>query len=51
MAGIRDVQSTNKNEVSIIKAEIEYGKDLNTATVDVNNATSRARSAGGGLRQ
>ena len=43
MAGIRDVQSTNKNEVSIIKAEFEYGKDLNTATVDVNNAISRAR--------
>jgi len=43
LAGIRDVQSTNKNEVSIIKAEFEYGKDLNTATVDVNNAISRAR--------
>ena len=43
LAGIRDVQSTNKNEVSIIKAEFEYGKDLNTATVDVNNALSRAR--------
>jgi multidrug efflux pump subunit AcrB len=43
LAGIRDVQSTNKNEVSFIKAEFEYGKDLNTATVDVNNALSRAR--------
>lgn len=43
LAGIRDVQSTNKNEVSIVKAEFEYGKDLNTATLDVNNALSRAR--------
>lgn len=43
LAGIRDVQSINKNEVSIVKAEFEYGKDLNTATVDVNNAISRAR--------
>jgi multidrug efflux pump subunit AcrB len=43
LTGIRDVQSTNKNEVSIVKAEFEYGKDLNTATVDVNNAISRAR--------
>jgi multidrug efflux pump subunit AcrB len=43
LAGIRDVQSTNKNEVSFIKAEFEYGKDLSSATVDVNNALSRAR--------
>jgi len=43
LAGIRDVQSTNKNEVSIVKAEFEYGKDLDAATLGVNNALSRVR--------
>lgn len=43
LSGIRNVQSTNKNEVSIVKAEFEYGKNLDTAVLDVNNALSRVR--------
>ncbi|PIQ56469.1 MAG: hypothetical protein COW02_01200 [Comamonadaceae bacterium CG12_big_fil_rev_8_21_14_0_65_59_15] len=44
LAGIRDVQSTNKNEVSIVKAEFEYGKELDAATLAVNNALSRVHA-------
>jgi len=43
LSGIRDVQSTNKNEVSIVRAEFEYTKGLDAAVLDVNNALSRAR--------
>lgn len=41
---IRDVQSTNKNEVSIVRTEFEYEKGLDAALLDVNNALSRVRS-------
>lgn len=44
LAGIRDVQSSNKNEVSIVKAEFDYGKELDAATLAVNNALSRVRA-------
>lgn len=44
LSHVRDVQSTNKNEVSIVRAEFEYKKGLNAALVDVNNALSRVRS-------
>ena len=43
LAGIRNVQSTNKNEVSIVAAEFEYTKSLDNALLDVNNALSRVR--------
>jgi multidrug efflux pump subunit AcrB len=43
LAGIRNVQSTNKNEVSIVAAEFEYTKGLDNALLDVNNALSRVR--------
>jgi multidrug efflux pump subunit AcrB len=43
LAGIRNVQSTNKNEVSIVRVEFEYGKVLNIAALDVNSAMSRVR--------
>jgi multidrug efflux pump subunit AcrB len=44
LAGIRNVQSINKNEVSIVAAEFEYTKGLDNALLDVNNALSRVRS-------
>src|SRR5579863_9919805 len=40
LSGIRDVQSANKNEVSIVRAEFEYGKGLDNALLDVNSALS-----------
>ncbi len=40
---VRDVQSLNKDEVSIVRAEFEYVKGLDTALLDVNNALSRVR--------
>lgn len=45
LSHIRDVQSTNKNEVSIVRAEFEYEKGLDAALLDVNNALSRVRAA------
>ncbi|MFZ3289065.1 MAG: efflux RND transporter permease subunit [Telluria sp.] len=41
---IRDVQSTNKNEVSIVRAEFEYDKGLDAALLDVNAALARVRA-------
>ena len=41
---IRDVQSTNKNEVSIVRTEFEYEKGLDAALLDVNSALSRVRA-------
>jgi len=41
---VRDVQSTNKNEVSIVRAEFEYEKGLDAALLEVNNALSRVRA-------
>jgi len=41
---IKDVQSTNKNEVSIVRTEFEYEKGLDAALLDVNNALSRVRA-------
>ncbi|MDO9191189.1 MAG: efflux RND transporter permease subunit, partial [Sulfurimicrobium sp.] len=43
LSHIRDVQSTNKNEVSIVRAEFNYEKGLDAALLDVNNALSRVR--------
>ncbi len=43
LSGVRDVQSTSRNEVSIVRVEFEYEKGLNAALLDVNNALSRAR--------
>lgn len=45
LAGVRDVQSINKNEVSIVTAEFEYTKGLDRALLDVSNALTQARSA------
>jgi multidrug efflux pump subunit AcrB len=44
LAHVLDVQSTNKNEVSIAHAEFAYDKNLDSALIDVNNALSRARA-------
>ena len=44
LSQIKDVQSTNKNEVSIVRAEFEYEKGLDAALLDVNNALSRVRA-------
>ena len=44
IAQVRDVQTTNKNEVSIVRAEFEYEKGLNAALTDTGNALSRVRS-------
>jgi len=41
---VRDVQSTNKNEVSIVRAEFDYEKGQDAALLDVNNALSRVRA-------
>lgn len=43
LSHVRDVQSTNKNEVSIVRAEFNYEKGLDAALLDVNNALSRVR--------
>ena len=43
LAHVRDVQSTNKNEVSIVRAEFNYEKGLDAALLDVNNALSKVR--------
>lgn len=40
---VRNVQSINKNEVSILRAEFEYEKGLGAALLDVNNALLRVR--------
>ncbi|QUN06979.1 efflux RND transporter permease subunit [Shewanella yunxiaonensis] len=44
LAKIRDVQTVNKNEVSIVRTEFDYQKGLDAALIDVNNALSRVRS-------
>ena len=44
LSGVRNVESTSKNEVSIVKAEFEYTKGLDAALVDVSNALSRVRA-------
>jgi multidrug efflux pump subunit AcrB len=44
LSGVRNVESTSKNEVSIVKAEFEYTKGLDAALVDVANALSRVRA-------
>jgi len=44
LARVRDVQTTNKNEVSIARAEFDYEKGLDAALIDVNNALSRVRA-------
>lgn len=41
---IRRVYSTTIDEVSVINAEFEYEKDLNTAASDVKNALDKVRS-------
>ena len=45
LAGVRDVQSINKNEVSIVTAEFDYTKGLDRALLDVSSALTQARSA------
>ena len=44
LAQVRDVQTTDKNEVSIVRAEFDYEKGLNAALIDVSNALSRVRA-------
>ena len=44
LSGVRNVESTSKNEVSIVKAEFEYTKGLDAALVDVSNALSKVRA-------
>lgn len=41
---VHDVQSTSRNEVSIVRAEFAYEKGLDAALLEVSNALSRARS-------
>lgn len=43
LSHVREVQSTNKNEVSIVRAEFNYEKGLDAALLDVNNALLRVR--------
>jgi len=45
LSGVRDVQSINKNEVSIVTADFEYTKGLDRALLDVSNALTQARAA------
>ncbi len=45
LADVRDVQSINKNEVSIVTAEFEYTKGLDRSLLDVSNALTQARAA------
>ncbi len=42
---IRRVYSTTIDEVSVIRAEFEYSKDLEMAASDVNNSLSKIRSS------
>jgi len=42
---VRRVYSTTIDEVSVIRAEFEYSKDLDTAAADVANALDKVRSA------
>ena len=44
LSGVRDVQSVNKNEVSIVTAEFEYTKGLDRSLLDVSNALTQARA-------
>lgn len=44
LSGIRNVESTSRNEISIVKAEFEYEKGLNAALVESANALTRARA-------
>lgn len=44
LSGIRNVESTSRNELSIVKAEFEYEKGLNAALVEASNALTRARA-------
>jgi multidrug efflux pump subunit AcrB len=44
LAKIRDVQTTDKNEVAIARTEFDYEKGLDAALIDVSNALSRVRS-------
>jgi multidrug efflux pump subunit AcrB len=44
LSGVRNVESTSRNEVSVVKAEFEYDKGLQAALVDVSNALSRVRA-------
>ena len=41
---IRKVSSTTIDEVSVIRAEFEYDKDLNDAALDVSNAIDKLKS-------
>jgi len=41
---VRRVYSTTIDEVSVINAEFEYSKDVNTAANDVSNAIDKIRS-------
>ncbi len=41
---IRRVYSTTIDEVTVIRAEFQYGKDINSAATDVANAISKIRS-------
>lgn len=45
LSGVRDVQSINKYEVSIVTAEFEYSQGLDRALLDVSNALTQARAA------
>lgn len=40
---VRKVESTSKDEVSVIKVEFEYEKDINTAATEVQNELSKIR--------
>jgi len=44
ISDVRDVQSVNKNEVSIVTAEFKYAKGLDRALLDVSNALTRAHA-------
>ena len=41
---IRDISSVNIAGISVVKAEFEYEKGLNSAAVDVNNALNKIKS-------
>ena len=41
--GAKSIKSSSQNGLSIVKAEFQYGKDVDEAAVDVQNAISRVR--------
>jgi len=39
--GVKKIKSTSQDGLSIIKVEFHYGRDVNTAAVDIQNTVNR----------